>query len=235
MGGKVLIVSDDSETGQIWAHAVGQRGLEAAVVCSPDGALSHYAIEGFDLTVVDVHTPRLDGIDLCRRLRAEAVNPILLLTPRSDEAHVLEAYKAGVDECIVKPIGPALFLAKVTAWLRRAWTIPAEAIEPLQVNGFRLDPTRREVITTGGCAVKLTNLEFRLLHLLRTHRGQVLQADVIVDRVWGYSGGGDNVLLKNLAYRLRRKIEPDPAHPRYIQTVAGEGYTFEPRAIAATA
>ncbi len=93
---------------------------------------------------------------------------------------------------------------------------------------LRLAPARREVITTTGSAVKLTNLEFRLLHLLMSHPGQVLGSNLIIDRVWGYTGGGDTVLLKNLVYCLRRKIEPDPSQPRYIQTVAGEGYSFQP-------
>lgn len=153
----------------------------------------------------------------------------MLLTPGRNEAHILEVYQAGVDECIVKPVSPSLFLAKVGAWLRRSWTIPAEAMEDLQVGDVRLEPARREVAIATGSAVKLTNLEFRLLHLLMTHRGQVLEPDVIIDRVWGYAGSGDSAALKNVVYRLRRKIEPDPSRPRYIQTVAGEGYTFQAR------
>jgi DNA-binding response OmpR family regulator len=84
------------------------------------------------------------------------------------------------------------------------------------------------VTTEDGLAVGLTNLEFRVLHLLMSHPGQVLPAGLIVDRVWGYAGGGDSVLLKNVIYRLRRKIEPDAGEPRYLQTVAGEGYVFYP-------
>jgi len=181
------------------------------------------------LLIIDAHTFELDGIDLCRQIRAEAVNPILLFSPRGDEAHILEAYQAGVDECVVKPVSPALFLAKARAWLRRSWTVPAGALDCLQAGALRLDPARREVVTAAGSAVKLSTLEFRLLHLLMLHRGQVLSTDVIIDRVWGYSGGGDGALLKNLVYRLRRKIEPDPRQPCFIQTVAGEGYTFLPR------
>ena len=84
-------------------------------------------------------------------------------------------------------------------------------------------------MTAAGSPVNLTNLEFRLLHCLMGHHGQVLGPGVIVDHVWGYAGGGDNTALKNVIYRLRRKIEPDPAQPRYIATVAGEGYVFQPR------
>lgn len=224
---RVLLVSDDPATGQIWTYALYQRGLEVVPVRSTEEALDRWASEAFDLVVIDVHTPQLDGIALCRRLRAEAVNPILLLTPSGDEAHVLAAYQAGVDECIVKPVGPSLFLAKVRAWLRRSWTVPTAALDPIQVGDIRLDPVRREVVSATGSAIKLSNLEFRLLQFLMSHRGQVLEPDAIIDRVWGYAGGGDSTVLKHLVYRLRRKIEPDPSQPRYIQTVAGEGYTCQ--------
>lgn len=227
MRAKVLLVTDDAEIGRIWAYALGGMGLEVVLPGRAEEALDRWREEPLDLIVIDVHTPKFDGVDLCRRLRAEAVNPILLLTPRTNEAYLLDAYQAGVDECIVKPIGPSLFLAKVRAWLRRSWTVPTEALDSLQAGDLRLEPARREVVIATGSVVKLTNLEFRLLHLLMSHRGQVLDSNVIIDRVWGYTGGGNSVLLKNVVYRLRRKIEPDPSQPRYIQTMAGEGYTFQ--------
>jgi len=225
---RVLLVSDKPETGQLWAYALGQQEIEAVLVGSAKEVLDRWAEGIFDLLVIDVHTPQLDGIDLCRRLRAEAINPILLFTPGRSEAHILEAYEAGVDECVTKPISPLLFLAKVRAWLRRSWTVPTEALDSFQVGDLRLDPARREVITATGSAVKLSNLEFRLLHFLMNHQGRALEPDVIIDSVWGYTGGGDSALLKNVVYRLRRKIEPDPSQPRYIQTMAGEGYIFQP-------
>jgi two-component system response regulator RegX3 len=228
-GVRVLLVSDEPDSGRIWAFALQQKGLEVVLTNKSQDALAEWGTGGFDLLIIDVHTPRLDGIDLCRRIRAEAVNPILLFSPRVDEAHILEAYQAGADECVVKPVSPALFLAKARAWLRRSWTVPAGALGCLQAGALRLDPARREVVTAEGSAVKLSTLEFRLLHLLMNHEGQVLPSDLIVHRVWGHTGEGDNTLLKNLVYRLRRKIEPDPGQPRYIQTMAGEGYTLLPR------
>ena len=228
-GARVLLVSDEPDSGRIWAFALQQMGLEAVLTSRSQDAADEWAMGAFDMLLIDVHTPRLDGIDLCRRVRAEAVNPILLFTPRTDEAHILEAYQAGVDECIVKPVSPALFLAKARAWLRRSWTVPAGALDCLQAGALRLDPARREILTADGSAVKLSTLEFRLLYLLMNNQGQVLPSDLDVDRVWSYAGEGGNTLLKNLVYRLRRKIEPDPGQPCYIQTVAGEGYTLLPR------
>lgn len=223
---RVLLVSDDLNMGRIWAYALNQTGLEVTLARMVDDSLSRWEEGAYDLAIIDFHDSHRDGISLCQRLRAQAVNPIVLLTPRGDEDRVLEAYQAGADECVVKPISPCLFLAKVRVWLRRSWTVPARALDSFQVDGLRLDPVRREVVTTGGTAAKLTNLEFRLLHLLMCHRGQVLQSDLILDRVWGYFGGGDSAMLKNVVYRLRRKIEPDPGQPTYIQTVTGEGYAF---------
>jgi DNA-binding response OmpR family regulator len=223
---QVLLVCDDPETGRIWNFALALRGWQAALTQSAEEAVARWNQDVFDLIVIDLSTPHLDGVALIRQLRAEAVIPILLLTQRSDEAHLLEAYAAGASECLVKPLSPALFLAKVQAWLRTSGTVAAQTLEPLIAGQFRLDPTRREVRAPTGALVKLTNLEFRLLYLLMSHRGQVLESDTIIARVWGYAGENNSILLKNVIYRLRRKIEPDPAEPRFVQTVPGVGYVF---------
>lgn len=227
-GTRVLLISDDLDMGRIWVYALRQMGPEATLARMVDDSLSHWGEGAYDLAIVDVHDAHQEVISLCRRLRAQAVNPIMLLTPRGGEDQVLEAYEAGVDDCVVKPVSPCLFLAKVRVWLRRSWTVSTKALDSFQVDGLCLDPVRREAVITGGAAAKLTNLEFRLLYLLMSHRGQVLQSDLILDRVWGYFGGGDSAMLKNVVYRLRRKIEPDPSRPTYIQTVTGEGYAFLP-------
>ncbi len=225
-GSNVLLVSNDPEVSGIWAFALRQMGLEATLATSAAEAMDDWSRGTFDLVVIDVYGPDLDGIEVTQQLRAQAVNPILLFTPNRDETHMLEAYRAGVDECVVKPVSPSLFMAKLRAWLRRSWTVPAKALNNVQAGTLCLDPAKREVTTESGSVVKLTNLEFRVLHLLMSHRGQVMPSDLIVDRVWGCAGGGDSVLLKNVVYRLRRKIEPDSSEPRYLQTVAGEGYVF---------
>lgn len=223
----VLLVCDDSETGYIWTNALQQRQLEVVLTKSVQEALDWWGEKVFTLIIIDVHTSQLDGIGLCRQLRPQAINPILLLTPKNDEACALQAYRAGVDECVIKPISPSLFLAKVTAWLRRSWTVAAEALTPLETGCIRLVPAKREALTENGSVVKLTNLEFRLLHVLICHQGCVVDTDTLVERVWGYTGGGDSSLLKNVVYRLRRKLEPDPSEPSYIQTVAGVGYSLQ--------
>jgi DNA-binding response OmpR family regulator len=225
---RVLLLTDHPETGQLWTMALARRGILAEMVGSMEEALGRWSTWAFDLLIVDAHSPQLDSVGLCRQLRAEVVNPILLLTPQADELHLLAAYRAGVDECIVKPIGPALFLAKVSAWLHRSWTVNAEALDDLQAGPLRLDSCRRELVAAGRPAVKLSNLEFRLLYLLLSHPRQTFETATLLERVWGYTGEESSVALKNVVYRLRRKIEANPGRPRYIRTVAGVGYVFQP-------
>jgi two-component system, OmpR family, response regulator RegX3 len=110
--------------------------------------------------------------------------------------------------------------------MRRSWTVPASMLSSFQAGDFRLDPAQRQLVLQTGKVVKLTSLEFRLLHVLMSHPNQVLESSLLIDRVWGANSGGDSVLLKNVVYRLRRKIEPDPSQPRYIQSITGEGYVF---------
>jgi DNA-binding response OmpR family regulator len=226
-GSAVLLVGDDREVGGIWSFALRQMGLQPVLAHSATEALSLWERQAYDLVLIDVSGPRLDGIGLARRLRAEAVNPILLFTPDREETQVLQAYQAGVDECVLKPVSPAMFLAKVRAWLRRTWTVPTAGLEPIEKGPLRLDPASRQVTVEGGNPIRLTNLEFRLLHLLMSQPGQVLGPELIIGRVWGYCGEGDTALLKSLVYRLRQKIEPDPAHPAHIQTAGpGNRYVF---------
>jgi DNA-binding response OmpR family regulator len=224
---KILLVSDDLETGRIWSYSLQQKGWQSILIGSTEEAWAFWGQDRFDLIVIDVRKDLPNGLELCRRFRTEAVIPILLLTVEGDEAHILEAYQAGVSECVVKPVSPAMFLAKVQAWLRFSWTVLAETLDCLREGDFSLDPTRRGIVTAQGVFVKLSNLEFRVLYLLMSHRGQVLETDVIVDRVWGHYAADGAVLLKNVIYRLRQKLEPDPAHPRYIVTVSGIGYLFQ--------
>ena len=230
LNGRILLISDDLETNHVWAYLLTQKGMDVFTVDTAGAAAELFARDPFDLLIINYYFDFNEALTLSRQLRPEIANPILLFIGTQDEATLLDAYEVGVDECIVKPISHRLFIAKITAWLRRSWTIPTEALDHLQVDELRLDSAQRQIIIGQDAVIKLTNLEFRVLHLLMSHRGQVLDTNVIVDRVWGHTGNGDNILLKNVIYRLRRKIENNPSHPRFLQTVPGEGYTFRPPA-----
>jgi DNA-binding response OmpR family regulator len=169
---RILLVSDEPTTARTWAFLFAQKSLVTELAASAGEALVLWEKDPFDLVVIDEQTPALDCVALCRRLRAVAVNPILLLPLHGEEAQVLRAYEAGADECIVKPVSPRLLLAKVLAWQHQAWKVPTEALPKLHTADVQLDPARRELVMAGDGAVNLTNLEFRLLHLLISQPGR---------------------------------------------------------------
>jgi two-component system, OmpR family, response regulator RegX3 len=223
---KILFVGDDMEAGEVWAYILRQRNYDVVVLGSAQESIDWRSSEICDLIIIDSNSAAFDGVSLIKRLRQEAAIPILFLIPNEDEVTALKAYHASVDDCIYKPINPKIFQEKVASWLRRSWTVPSELLDIIHVGEFQLDPVQRYVRIPNGTATKLSNLEFRLLHILMSRAGKVTTNTFILERVWGFPDD-TNILLKNLIYRLRRKIEPDPAHPRHIQTVASGGYIFE--------
>ena len=179
-----------------------------------------------DITIVYVEKVDPNVINLVRELRAGVVNPLLLLSDAMTEDQVLDAYLAGIDEVICGPISPALINAKLRAWMRRTWTIPSNAIENIRITDCLLTSSDRTLTIAERPPVKLTNLELRLLHLLMSRSPRVSGYDEIFDRVWGYTSDVDRNALKTVIYRLRKKIEVDPAQPSYLLTASGLGYRF---------
>ena len=223
---KVFVVCDRSDTAPVWGYILRQQGLSVVLEPSLEKAIDRWTNEIPDLVVLDVGLPHAERMDLYQRFRAVSVAPILLFLPTYHETEILEAYAAGVDEVVVKPISPAIFLAKIMAWMRRSWTVSTAELSQIKSGKHRLDPARRCMINPDGREIKLTNLEFRLLHQLMSRPGSVFSAEDIIEAIWGGYGNGDQVLLKNVVYRLRRKIEADPSRPAFLQTWQG-GYSFQ--------
>ena len=222
---KVLIVSNQQTTGPLWVFSLQQQKLNVALEAEPSKTLSRCEVESPDLIILDINQSEALTLELIRTLRAEMVTVIVLLTPARSEEYVIEAYKAGVDDCILKPVSPSLFQAKIKVWLRRSGSLStADAMNPLKVGTLQLFPSEKMVLLKNGGAVRLTNLELRLLYYLMSRPGQTVTIEELNERVWGYNGEADNTMLKNVVYRLRRKIETDPANPLMIQTVSGSGY-----------
>ncbi len=224
---KVMLVCDDPETGNVWTHMLQKKGLDVSFTDSPSIAIKEKEEEPPDLVVIDEYSSKLDGIRLIQEMKSGSVFPILLFTPNGNEKYLLDAYKAGADECVTKPISPAMFLTRVQACLRRARCMPLESLTNLSAGGFRLDPAKRELTTGEGKTIRLSELEFRLLHLLMQNPGWVFETDDMVERIWGYTGTGNRYLLKHLVFRLRRKIEANPEKPVYIKTEPSIGYRFD--------
>ena len=221
----VFVVCDQRDTAPVWSYILRQQGLIVVLGTSGEQAVDHWSITP-DLLVIDIDVPHQDPIELCRKFRAVSVAPILLFLPTHDETLILEAYAAGVDEVVIKPIGPAIFLAKIMAWVRRSWIMPVDGLSLIKAGNYKLNPKRRCVLDPDGLEIQLTNLEFLLLHLLMSCPGHIFSAEEIVQSIWGGNGISDQVLLKNVVYRLRRKIEADPSHPLLLQTGPG-GYSFQ--------
>lgn len=220
---QIWLITDDVDSGRVWTYSLRHRGLEVVLLGRVQDAVQNENARSCRFIVVDVHVPRPENLHICRELRSQVSVPILLLTAQGDEISLLEAYRAGVDECIVRPVSPALFAARVDVWLRHSG-VPRGLERCLEVRDLRLHEDRRSVTDGHDHVIKLTKLEYRLLRVFMSNPGRVLSPHEIMDRVWGYGGGGDIGLLKNLIYRLRQKIEPNPARPSYIQTEHGIGY-----------
>ncbi len=227
---KVLIISDDPNSAELLALILRQAGLLAVTTHRTDaeGTLAAHAKEAPDLIFIDASTPAFDLLDICRTLRLETIAPVLVLSPRTEEEYILQAFDLGIDEYLPKPFSPRLLVAKVNALLRRARSVPLASISSLRAGGLELSPERRTVRSPERPETHLTNLEFRLLYCLMSNQGQVVPTETIIQKVWGYSGEGDYRLVKGLVRRLRRKIEPDAKEPHYIKTILGVGYTFSP-------
>jgi DNA-binding response OmpR family regulator len=219
---RVFIVCDQTDTAPIWGYMIREKGLVAILETSVPRAMGRAVEDIPDLIIIDVNASHEERLALCRKFRALSSSPILLFLPSNNEAEILDAYDAGVDECVIKPISPAIFLAKIAAWSRRSWTEP---MTPRRTDKLRLDPARRSAISESGTDVRLTNLEFRLLHLLMSRPGYVFPGEDIIQTVWGTQRDNDPSLLKNMIYRLRKKLEEEAGETSLIQTWPG-GYSF---------
>ncbi|MGD8456301.1 MAG: response regulator transcription factor [Anaerolineales bacterium] len=221
---KTLIVDDDLALADILSFTMRRAGYE--VILAHDGrtALERWKAENPDLIILDLNLPKLDGLSVCREIRTQADTPIIILSVRGEENDIVEGLTIGADDYVVKPFSPRQVVARSQAVLRRAGSSPASPAE-INAGGLTLDPSRGEVQKNGQAAVNLTPLESRMLEILMLNKGQVLHADMLIDHIWGPLGG-DKVMLKQIIYRLRRKIEQDPSNPICLVTVPGMGYTF---------
>ena len=221
---KVLIVSNQQTTGPLLVFSLQQQKLNVLLEADPTRTLQRCEMETPDLVILDINFPEAQTLELIKSLRAEVLAPFLLLSPARSEEYVIEAYKAGVDDCMLKPVSPSLFQAKIKVWLRRSWSASTGTLEPMKIGGMHVFPAEKMIILDNGQPVKLTNLELRLLYYLMNRAGRTVTVEELNRGVWGYTGEVDNTMLKNVVYRLRRKIESDPANPLIVQTVAGVGY-----------
>ena len=222
----ILLVDDEDSIQKLLAYPLEREGYR--VLQARDGveALEQFASERVDLVVLDIMLPKLDGLEVCKRLRAESEVPIIMLTARDDELDKVVGLELGADDYITKPYSPRELVARVRAVLRRG-TEPDLAPMTLEAGSVRMD-VERHVVTVDGEPQRLPLKEFELLELFLRNPGRVLPRGQLLDRVWGSDYVGDTKTLDVHVKRLRSKVEPEPSTPRYIVTVRGLGYKFEP-------
>jgi len=222
---QVLLVDYNPEEREILTYVLKHAGLAVGSSVSLQRVADKWLERPSDLVVVAWQ----DGAKLLPDLitfRAVTQVPIMLIIDPPQEETLCELLRAGTDLVLSRPVAPRVLIEYVRAVLRRTRTVPTFVLPRLNVTEVSLDPDTRMVSVLGGEARRLTQLEFRLLYVLMVNRGQVIPVDVIVERVWGYTGQGSRDLVRGLISRLRRKIEPNLGDPRFIENVPGVGYRF---------
>ncbi|WP_336274789.1 response regulator transcription factor [Vreelandella indica] len=227
----VLIIEDNPGIGELLRIHVAELGMSPVLYERGDTGLARFREGGIDLVILDLMLPGIDGLSVCREIRAgSGYVPVLMLTAKSTELDRVLGLEIGADDYLTKPFSVAELSARVKALFRRvdamASTPVAETCsEALITNGLRIDPVRRRVFIHEQ-AVELTAREFDLLWHFASHPGRVFSRVQLLDAVWGYSHEGYEHTVNTHINRLRGKIETDPAHPAFIQTVWGVGYRF---------
>jgi DNA-binding response OmpR family regulator len=226
---RILLVDDEQSIQTLLSYPLEKDGYD--VVCASDGreALNRFGENAFDLVVLDVMMPRMDGLEVCRRLRAKSTVPIIMLTARAEEVDKVVGLELGADDYITKPFSMREFRSRVKAALRRAtWAARTQELgedEPLVVGEMRIDFAKRTVRVRGD-EVPVTYVEFEILRALACNPGRVFTREMLLTRIWGDSAFRDPRTIDVHIRHLREKLELEAKEPEYLFTVRGVGYRF---------
>ena len=224
----ILLVDDEDSVQKLLSYPLERDGFRVLGAKDGEEALAKFAAESVDLVVLDLMLPKLDGLEVCKRLRAQSTVPIIMLTARDDELDKVLGLELGADDYITKPFSIREFRSRVRALLRRA-SLPAQEdrreSETIEADGLVVDPSRRSV-EVRDVPVQLTYVEFELLRTLAANPGRVFSRRQLLEALWGDSSYREPRTIDVHVRHLREKLERDPSEPEYILTVRGAGYRF---------
>ena len=224
---RVLVVEDEESFSDALSYMLRKEGFEVAIAATGPDALDQFERNGADLVLLDLMLPGLPGTEVCRQLRAKSSVPVIMVTAKDSEIDKVVGLEIGADDYVTKPFSSRELVARIRAVLRRHGGQTEELEDAaLEAGPVRMD-VERHTVSVGGNGVQLPLKEFELLEMLLRNAGRVLTRMQLIDRVWGADYVGDTKTLDVHVKRLRAKIEPDPALPRYLVTVRGLGYKFE--------
>ncbi len=215
----IMVVDDDQDLAEMLAIVLTGEGMEVDLVGRGDEVMEIFRATPPDLVLLDIMLPGIDGIEVCKQIRAESMIPIVMLTAKGETAEIIKGLEFGADDYIVKPFQPGELIARIKTRLRR---IPSSTAS-LNLGEVSIDFVAHEV-KRGGRVITLTRLEFDLLAALAKEPGRVFTRDALLSEVWGYRQTADTRLVNVHVQRLRSKIERDPDNPELVMTVRGVGY-----------
>jgi DNA-binding response OmpR family regulator len=223
----ILLVDDEDSVQKLLTYPLERDGFRVVPARDGEEALRRFAAEPIDLVVLDIMLPKLDGLEVCKRLRAESSVPIIMLTARDDEFDTVLGLELGADDYITKPFSIREFRSRVRALLRRAGATQRgrDGGVPIEVAGVTIDPERRSV-EIDGKPVELTYVEFELLRTLASAPGRVFSRRNLLEAVWGDAAYREPRTIDVHVRHLREKLERDPSEPDLLLTVRGAGYRF---------
>ncbi len=226
-GERVLVVDDEPIVTEVVQRYLIREGYQVRVAADGRTALKEARDTAPDLVVLDLMLPEIDGLDVCRQLRAESFVPIIMLTAKGEESDKILGLGLGADDYLTKPFSPGELIARVKAVLRRTQAaVPTLPGDVVRIGALRINPGGRSVERDGE-AIHLTAKEFDLLYFLAKSPGQVFTREQLLNNVWDFEWYGDQSTVTVHIRRLREKIEPNPVRPRDVKTVWGVGYTLD--------
>jgi len=224
---KILIVEDDAVIAEVVKDYLEAGGYKAEVAATGDAGLKKALSEDFDLILLDLMLPGVDGFEICRRIRETKEVPILIVSAKKEDIDKIRGLGLGADDYVIKPFSVGELIARVKAHLARYDRLTGLAANPhrdeLRLGDIRIDKPSRKV-TAHGAELALTSKEYDLLLFLASHPNRVFSKDDLFERIWGMDSHGDLATVTVYISKLREKIERDPSNPRYIETIWGVGY-----------